>query len=156
MTSDSPRDELWSRICALEVQVLALTQERDEARLNARITMTAFERLTGEHETAEAAFAALKDSLADQLEISNGHAARAAALTGQLQQMQWQPIETAPKDDAEWLLLSDGRSVPYVGRWFVWKGRNENDGFWQSHAVEVNPTHWMSLPEPQRRAQEPT
>lgn len=63
-------------------------------------------------------------------------------------QREWQPIETAPKDQ-RWLLFGGPKGrVPYVGRWFVWAGLNAENGFWQSHCIEVKPTHWMPLPDP--------
>lgn len=60
--------------------------------------------------------------------------------------MDWQPIETAPKDGTELLVH------PFdVVRW-----RAEHGGFWYADRVseidgdwlEEDPTHWMPLPNP--------
>jgi hypothetical protein len=57
---------------------------------------------------------------------------------------QWLPIETAPKD-GRWLLLWCGAGlVPMVGNWFTYAASTE--GFWQSHTIQVRPSHWMPLP----------
>ena len=66
--------------------------------------------------------------------------------------MDWQPIETAPKDGSEILLavphrLRSERTLRLVGRWF--------DRFWitfnADEAIQrVEPTHWMPLPAPPR------
>lgn len=71
--------------------------------------------------------------------------------------MEWQPIETAPKDTFVRLRFADGRetwgdfdtSLRYpVGMWTlenVSVGLGDND---------AKPTHWMPLPDPPE--QEPT
>lgn len=63
----------------------------------------------------------------------------------------WQPIETAPKDGSDVLLLMRG-GMMYVGRW--------RDGClgepqvgevaWRSSCSGrfANPTHWCPLPDP--------
>lgn len=55
--------------------------------------------------------------------------------------MTWQPIETAPQELYNNVLLWDGRDVR-LG--FYWPRREE---FYSDFAV-VYPTHWMPLPEP--------
>ena len=58
----------------------------------------------------------------------------------------WQPIETAPKDGRELILLltpSNWPQVAYSNTW--WQG-----GF----SVENKPTHWMPLPTPPKRSME--
>lgn len=56
--------------------------------------------------------------------------------------MEWQPIETAPRDGRP-ILASDIGPYAYVVEWFkankAWIGA---DGMYWS------PTHWMPLPEP--------
>lgn len=50
--------------------------------------------------------------------------------------MDWQPIETAPRDGAR-ILVSDGKSVT-EGYW--------RRGWWIP--ATILPTHWMPLPPP--------
>ena len=71
--------------------------------------------------------------------------------------MEWQPIETAPKDGTE-ILLTDG-AFTHCGRWydknnpkypwkfldFTYRWKDELNG-WQDN--KYGPTHWMPLPEP--------
>lgn len=59
--------------------------------------------------------------------------------------MEWQPIETAPKDGTE-VLIFDGanRTVGYFNRYWslsVMGAYAEDDEIY-------DPTHWMPLPEP--------
>lgn len=61
--------------------------------------------------------------------------------------MEWQPIETAPKDGTKVLLWDDGVTI---GEWsenvHPW-----NDGNWWVEGGQVTTqtaTHWMPLPEP--------
>lgn len=63
--------------------------------------------------------------------------------------MQWQPIETAPKDGDEILAWNPYGAV--VASWQKWP--NTAGGYWSTgcgcendRAVKV--THWMPLPEP--------
>ena len=75
--------------------------------------------------------------------------------------MQWQPIETAPKDGTEVLLYQPrGAFKPWKGRirdWAVnigyWHqpGNPEHPGYWMGNR-QMRPTHWMPLPEPPREA----
>ena len=59
--------------------------------------------------------------------------------------MEWQPIETAPKDESEVLLWDDGVEL---GRWYE-NPHPWNSGNWWIQGGQVtatNPTHWMPLP----------
>ena len=81
--------------------------------------------------------------------------------------MEWQPIETAPKDGTR-LLFWDGvchkvghwRDESYKEERFV-KEKTNGDriykwftvdlGHWDIDDYEINPTHWMPLPTPPSR-----
>jgi hypothetical protein len=56
--------------------------------------------------------------------------------------MEWQPIDTAPKDGTE-VLLTDGK-YKRTGYWA------RRVGVWSIDAIVAlePPTHWMPLPEP--------
>jgi hypothetical protein len=56
----------------------------------------------------------------------------------------WQPIESAPKDGRWLLLLPIGTGVPQVGNWFTFVASDY--GFWQSHSLKIEATHWAPLP----------
>jgi len=67
--------------------------------------------------------------------------------------MEWQPIETAPKDGTE-IWAYNGEQVRM--HWITWEHEGESGGMWQ-YADEIlsdvapdcwQPTHWMPLPEP--------
>jgi len=70
--------------------------------------------------------------------------------------MEWQPIETAPKNRQ--VLVSDGYEVAYsvLGKaahvpiygWIELVGVDPYD----ADVLEMEPTHWMPLPEPPRAA----
>lgn len=64
---------------------------------------------------------------------------------------EWQPIETAPRDGTEILILIPlvwKNNEPVIGNYiftsnsvgFVWQNRN---GYW---VHEHSPTHWMPMP----------
>ena len=56
----------------------------------------------------------------------------------------WQPIDTAPKDGTEVLLLVPRRP----GRTQVCQGSNiTGNQWWSSWVGVVRPTHWMPLPD---------
>lgn len=65
--------------------------------------------------------------------------------------MKWQPIETAPKDGTAILIwqpdkkkgLSQDDNRYAIGYWRVAEG-----GWGNRNSAEVNPSHWMPLPEP--------
>jgi len=60
--------------------------------------------------------------------------------------VQWQPIETAPRD-GDAILTFDIRSnyYPTVRHW---DEGEDGDMAWQPRIRGVFPTHWMPLPEP--------
>jgi len=55
--------------------------------------------------------------------------------------MEWQPIETAPRDGTI-ILLSTPKGRVADGMW------HKRYGVWAWTYVMVEPTHWMPLPEP--------
>lgn len=60
--------------------------------------------------------------------------------------MEWQPIETAPKDGTEFLVFctDDGHSYICFCNYLA-------GGYWNPDAEvggKLNPTHWMPLPKP--------
>lgn len=64
----------------------------------------------------------------------------------------WQPIETAPRDGSA-LILGGMKYGPRVaeGQWgpttFDRKAKSYKQGWTTSPGHEVEPTHWMPLPE---------
>lgn len=72
------------------------------------------------------------------------------ALANFREKQQWQPIETAPKDEIilMWLGLP---LLPAIGRWWGKVG-NTNYNCWANvygrNVIDMKPTHWMPLPEP--------
>ena len=63
--------------------------------------------------------------------------------------MNWQPIETAPKDGT--LVLLSGFGLPvWQGYWVGQVGRHAINGWTRFNSVDMEwkPTHWMPLPEP--------
>lgn len=83
--------------------------------------------------------------------------ARAAVITPKLVQavreLQWRPIETAPKE-GRILLMRGGRSI--IGYWDTQKYHSNPKPYWASDTSCVSvtrdrstpPTHWMPLPQP--------
>lgn len=61
--------------------------------------------------------------------------------------MNWQPIESAPKDGTKILLLLKDSDVPHSG---YYKIRYSWRIAWDDYDLSDNdgPTHWMPLPEP--------
>lgn len=63
--------------------------------------------------------------------------------------MEWQPIETAPKDGTPVILLREGKSVvaywggQYGSRWCM-------DEWIAAYGLDQHPTHWLPLPDPPR------
>jgi len=55
---------------------------------------------------------------------------------------EWQPIETAPKDAANDVLIFDGSVL--IGRWFRYNGLAAWRD-WDADVIE-DATHWMPLP----------
>ena len=62
-----------------------------------------------------------------------------------LEAMQWQPIETAPKDYTNILVWNDGGA--HRDGWVSIAYWND-DGWISPFGGEYDPTHWMPLPEP--------
>ena len=71
--------------------------------------------------------------------------------------MEWQPIETAPKDGTS-VLVFNGLDVS-VGYWFIWEHfftgdrlsgfvKNWNNEFGCPDSFVGDATHWMPLPPP--------
>lgn len=57
--------------------------------------------------------------------------------------MEWQPIETAPKDGNDMLIVTHWKDI-YVGYWDLMDER-----FMESEYVVIyEPTHWMPIPKP--------
>jgi len=66
--------------------------------------------------------------------------------------MNWRPIETAPKDGTEVLVLAvydDGPPAYAVAAWDGEEWRDVGDIGWGGmHGEDNQPTHWMPLPAP--------
>ncbi len=63
---------------------------------------------------------------------------------------EWQPIDTAPKDD--YIVVTDGGFIAQA----FWSGKCWMMGFIEGNInvkVDLQPTHWMPLPEPPRAEQ---
>ncbi len=63
--------------------------------------------------------------------------------------MNWQPIETAPKDGTE--ILTFQPRLSYRGFFVVVRFDAEmwgGDGGWSDGEYHYRPTHWMPLPDP--------
>lgn len=56
--------------------------------------------------------------------------------------MNWQAIETAPKDRP--LLLASTKSRG----WRIWATEGWDNGHWAGQGIRNDPTHWMELPAP--------
>lgn len=77
--------------------------------------------------------------------------------------MNWQPIETAPKDGTKVLIVDESGNMDvaiYIEEWRerqefvrsakdgnVYRTVREDLGWWDSDYC-IGPTHWMPLPEP--------
>ena len=63
--------------------------------------------------------------------------------------MQWQPIETAPKDGTRILLCSNGGAV-WMGHWVCRSGAYLINGWTRYNQVDIGwePSNWMPLPAP--------
>jgi hypothetical protein len=72
------------------------------------------------------------------------------AVDGEMYHMEWQLIETAPKDGT-WVLAFESPNMRVV-RWgsvgvHLFSGRS-GDERWNDGEYDFAPTHWMPLPEP--------
>lgn len=79
--------------------------------------------------------------------------AEIASLTAQLAALEWQPIESAPKDGTSIILYVAWRIVGEAR----WQGDGHDEGWWwagtdpgdyNADKISSQPTHWMALPEP--------
>ena len=73
---------------------------------------------------------------------------------------EWKPIETAPKDGRQNVLLWNGKRV-YEGHWGLGRynrSTREYEHAWISHpnSGDTKPTHWMPLPKPPSTTQSQT
>jgi hypothetical protein len=57
--------------------------------------------------------------------------------------MQWQPIETAPTDGTEIIIIPYGDVRDLQVSWFI-----RSDNRWANWDYSRDPTHWMPLPKP--------
>lgn len=69
--------------------------------------------------------------------------------------MDWQPIETAPKDGRTILVFDDGEVVTvkwrYDDRWGgAWGSEDyiQDGSIYDDALIAHSPTHWMPLPDP--------
>lgn len=63
--------------------------------------------------------------------------------------MEWQPIETAPKDGTDFLLYEgDTTRKQWRGSWFAesWVCSASSDDHTVAWMMRIKPTHWMPLP----------
>ena len=66
--------------------------------------------------------------------------------------VEWQPIESAPKDGTEILVANISNGAIYT---VMWLDEGESIGWWDiaslddyGRATLFSPTHWMQLPNP--------
>ena len=59
--------------------------------------------------------------------------------------MNWQPIETAPRDGTEILLWEQEFDLYAVG---IFSELQQEWIGWEEWSEPMNPSHWMPLPEP--------
>ena len=71
--------------------------------------------------------------------------------------MEWQPIETAPKDGSHILLGNE--TLSSVGSWLSdmdygaeYEGQLGVAGWWCLDSNDCQPTHWMPKPDPPKGA----
>lgn len=61
--------------------------------------------------------------------------------------MEWQPIETAPKDGTEVLVFDEATSTKHVSYWDGY-GWYDPDCHYYSESPALVPTHWIQIPTP--------
>ncbi len=65
--------------------------------------------------------------------------------------MEWQPIETAPKDGTTIILFNADEQVVDCGFFCTWVG-DDRPGHWEvtgcNHWYQGDVTYWQKLPEP--------
>jgi alkylation response protein AidB-like acyl-CoA dehydrogenase len=71
--------------------------------------------------------------------------------------MEWQPIETAPRDGTSILVAKAGKWVREASWWDAWYANTSDQGWMPANIDEeygsyIEPTHWMPLPEPPETA----
>lgn len=85
------------------------------------------------------------------------HQQAVATLEAKVGRLQWQPIETAPKDGTRVLLYANLRRASLSGHdldkdygyWIVLGSWEAEYGLWvDGSQCNPLPTHWMPLPEP--------
>lgn len=67
---------------------------------------------------------------------------------------EWQPIETAPKDERRVVLFNPHESGHWqfqIGAFWEELGGWQYDGATPSYSNAYQPTHWMPLPDPPTR-----
>lgn len=67
--------------------------------------------------------------------------------------LEWQPIETAPRDGTKIIVfrpIFDGTYIPRVG--VDWFGLYGGEGTWGRSRKDTPPTHWMPFPAPPLKA----
>jgi hypothetical protein len=77
------------------------------------------------------------DKIASGLNQAIGYA------QGQREAMQWQPIQTAPKDGTDILVCGHG-----VIRTAQWSAKDQTFRVNAYAFIRIDPTHWMPLPDP--------
>ena len=64
-----------------------------------------------------------------------------------LQQQQWQPIESAPRDGTKILIwVEDDEN--YIVSWCEWKEYGQDWDWYDDNCISHKPTHFMPLPKP--------
>lgn len=66
--------------------------------------------------------------------------------------MEWQPIETAPKDGGA-ILIWDGNRMMIA--WWVMRPQGGH-GWWSADRIWMQPTDWAPLPDPPEEPSENT
>jgi len=64
---------------------------------------------------------------------------------------EWMPIETAPHDNNQWILVYETKSGKTYTAIFDTHPLDVDDEMglvWTDGHIELTPTHWMPLPEP--------
>jgi len=68
--------------------------------------------------------------------------------------MDWQPIETAPKDGTRVLLVEAEQPTGVSTGWWTMAGWRDFGDIGCSGLADYSPTHWMPLPAPPRALSE--
>ncbi len=62
--------------------------------------------------------------------------------------MEWQPIETAPKDGTTILICKPGMKTPWMAKWEEMRRAPDRWSAIGLGRCPFDPTHWMPLPSP--------